>query len=254
MDNKISIMIGVPTTEYVMARFAQSLASACAFLAANKIGVEILFKTGAYIDQNRQDLVYQFLDSEHTHLWWIDNDMEFPVDAGMRLLSHDQLIVGCNYRRRSSASPVWTAMRNISYIDFSKKNLSTFYPSIDRNRILSVWHKDDHDSIDEITISTSRCYRTHDDSPPLDTVDVLPNGMMLVKKSLYQTISDPHHLCYRELDEKGKIIAAMGEDVWFCKKVREAGIDIWVDNNLSKDISHIGVFPFSYNLPDMSKD
>jgi hypothetical protein len=32
----------------------------------------------------------------------------------------------------------------------------------------------------------------------------------------------------------------MGEDIYFCFKAREAGFDIWLEQDISKQVAHVG--------------
>jgi hypothetical protein len=37
----------------------------------------------------------------------------------------------------------------------------------------------------------------------------------------------------------------MGEDIWFCRNMLKTGHKIYVDHDLSKDVKHIGLYPYS---------
>jgi hypothetical protein len=48
----------------------------------------------------------------------------------------------------------------------------------------------------------------------------------------------------------------MGEDWYFVKKLSEAGADIWIDHDLSRQIGHVGDFVYGHpHIPaiDMEK-
>jgi uncharacterized membrane protein len=85
---------------------------------------------------------------------------------------------------------------------------------------------------------------TSDTSPDMEEIDVLPHGCVLVKKQVYQKIPQPHYLQEFIPDLNLEI----GEDIYFCQKAKESGFEVWCDQQLSKEIAHIGIFHFNYNL------
>lgn len=58
-------------------------------------------KGGTYVDINRCELVQDaFKDPDVTHILWLDDDMGFPADTMLHLLSRNMPFVGANYSRR----------------------------------------------------------------------------------------------------------------------------------------------------------
>ena len=43
----------------------------------------------------------------------------------------------------------------------------------------------------------------------------------------------------------------VGEDVDFCNKVKDAGFNIYVDHDLSKEVAHVGKFAYTCDHMDM---
>lgn len=64
----------------------------------------------------------------------------------------------------------------------------------------------------------------------------IPTGFMLIRLEAIKDIKNPFDF---SRDEKGEFI---GEDVGFCEKVREAGLDIWCDPTIP--IGHIGSYMY----------
>lgn len=85
---------------------------------------------------------------------------------------------------------------------------------------------------------------TDDNSPAMQDVDVLPHGCVLVHRSVYEKTPQPHYIQDYIPEQNLEI----GEDIYFCKKARDAGFQVWCDHELSREISHIGIFHFNYNL------
>lgn len=202
----VSIMIAVPAMEMVNAEFAQHLAMAAANLVAHGIKINCAFNIGSVITIARRNLVEIFLKSDFDYIWWVDSDMKFPIDAPVRLLKRNKQIVGVNYRRRRFPNPNFTGMSGTagSYTEF----------------------------------------HTTDNSPPMELIDVLPHGCVLVKREVYEKIPQPHYL----QEFIPELNLEIGEDIFFCNQAKKAGYEIWCDQELSKEVAHIGIFHFNYNL------
>lgn len=201
-----SIMIAVPAMEMVNAEFAQHLAMAAANMVANGIRINCAFNIGSVITIARRNLVDIFLKSDFDYIFWVDSDMKFPIDAPLRLLNRNKDIVGANYRRRRFPNPNFTGMTGVpgAYTEF----------------------------------------QTTDNSPAMELIDVLPHGLVLVKREVYEKIPQPHYL----QEFVTELNLEIGEDIYFCQIAKKAGYQIWCDQELSKETSHIGIFHFNYNL------
>jgi len=201
-----SVMIAVPAMEMVNAEFAQHLAMAAANLVANGIRINCAFNIGSVITIARRNLVDIFMKSDFDYIWWIDSDMKFPIDAPIRLLQRNVDIVGCNYRRRRFPNPNFTGMSG-SAGQFTE-------------------------------------FQTTDLSPPMEHIDVLPHGLVMVRRHVYDKTPQPHYL----QEYIPELNLEIGEDIFFCNQVKKAGFEVWCDQELSREIAHIGIFHFNYNL------
>jgi hypothetical protein len=83
---------------------------------------------------------------------------------------------------------------------------------------------------------------------------IIPGGFILVRRDVYEKLSPPW---YREIyTEYGKIATnpdgLMSEDTYFCKSAHEAGLELWCDLDLSRQIWHMGTqhVPFGAHLPN----
>jgi hypothetical protein len=201
-----SIMIAVPAMETVHTEFTQHLTMAAATMVANGIKINCAFNIGSVVTIARRNLVDIFLQSGFDYIWWVDSDMKFPTDTPLRLLKRNKDIVGVNYRRRRFPNPNFTGMSGApgTYTEFV----------------------------------------TTDNSPAMETIDVLPHGCVLVKREVYEKIPQPHYL----QEFIPELNLEIGEDIYFCQQAQKAGYTIWCDQELSREVSHIGVFHFNYNL------
>jgi hypothetical protein len=87
-------------------------------------------------------------------------------------------------------------------------------------------------------------FETTDSSPSMELIDVLPHGCVLVKREVYEKIPQPHYL----QEYIPELNLEIGEDIFVCKQAQKAGSQICCDQDLSKEVAHIGIFHFNYNL------
>lgn len=72
-----------------------------------------------------------------------------------------------------------------------------------------------------------------EDKKGLEEVDALGFGAILIRTEVFIAVEAPWFA--NPYDGQGFV----GEDVFFCRKVKEAGYQIFVDHDLSQDIKHI---------------
>lgn len=61
-------------------------------------------------------------------------------------------------------------------------------------------------------------------------------GCVLVKRTVFETMSRPHF----SVTWNNDYTSLVGEDVYFCEKANTSGFDLYIDNDLSKKIAHVG--------------
>ncbi len=89
---------------------------------------------------------------------------------------------------------------------------------------------------------------TNKKSEDLERVDRLPTGCLLVEMGVFEQIRQP----WFEFTWTGEEDLYQGEDWGFCERIEEAGIEMYVDHNLTKEIGHIGylVYKNQHVKPD----
>ena len=99
---RLCVAIVIPCQDQVAARFAMDLTKLVGYMVAVRPDIRILvyINKGTIIPEQRHLLVRMALQENPTHFLWLDSDMGFPKDALLRLLSHGEPIVGCNYATR----------------------------------------------------------------------------------------------------------------------------------------------------------
>lgn len=110
----IRVAVSFPSGDSVAAGFAYDLARMMTATAHNRHDIELRLHAvrGSILPQSRHELVELALAADCTHILFLDADMRFPKDTLVRLLAHEEPVVGCNYaRRRFPITPVCSDSR-----------------------------------------------------------------------------------------------------------------------------------------------
>ncbi len=69
----------------------------------------------------------------------------------------------------------------------------------------------------------------------------IPTGCMLIDMAVFNGMEPPYFKWGYPGD--GRVVS---EDNTFCDRVREAGHSVWLDCDLTKEVRHIGTYPYGY--------
>ena len=131
--------------------------------------------------------------------------MRFPRDALVRLLSREQDIVGVNYVTRQPPMH-YVALKSTITADGPGEYLAT-----------------------------------RADSTGLEEAEAIGFGMVLIHGSVWSKIGPGPWFMF---DYDKDLDLLIGEDVYFCRRAREAGFKVMVDHDLSHEVRHIGQWEF----------
>jgi cellulose synthase/poly-beta-1,6-N-acetylglucosamine synthase-like glycosyltransferase len=186
---------------------AFDLAAMVGFMVkTTKHDIDIYTAAGTLIFDQRNKLVKTSLEAKCDYIVFIDADMRFPKDTIMRLLRHQKDIIGVNATTRTE--PVIPTAKNLT---INEDGSCTWLPIYSN-------------SLDGIS-----------------KADGIGCGVMMIKASVFAKLQEPYF--YFEQLPNNKIL---GEDIYFCIKAKDAGIDTWVDHDLSMGIKHIGQYTYSW--------
>lgn len=203
------IAIAVCSHDHSPAAFAADLA-AMAIFSQRELGPEIdigvCMITGTYIHSARRKMLQTVIAEKCTHILWLDSDMRFPADSLVRLLNHQKPLVGINYAIRQFPT---------GFVAFKTLNQEE-----------------------------SVRLETLPESTGLVEVDGLGFGMVLMSQEVFKVLPSLDDDPWFRYDWKpGQV--EVGEDVHFCYMVRERGIKLYVDQDLSKQCGHIGTMTYT---------
>lgn len=159
---------------------------------------------GAYIDRARNDLVRQALNNDSTHVLFVDQDMVIPEGSLKRLVQHDVPIVGGSY---------WGKDDYFTPVSF---HLDPF------RRIYELEDCPVAPTEAELPEGVADCWCGKPDDH-LHSIGGTGMGCTLITTELFRQVRDHFG------DEMWFSSKETGEDIHFCTRVHEIGIDVYLD-------------------------
>ena len=202
------VAICIPARGQMEVTTAFDLTMMAAYMAAKKnIDLNVYTSQGTLIFDQRNSLVHTAVIEKCDYILFIDADMRFPKTTLERLLAHKKDIIGVNATTRMM--PPSPTAKNIQI--------------------------NEDGSVDWLAVYSNK-------EKGIGKVDAIGCGVMLIKTSCLKDIPQPYF--YFEQLLKGKLL---GEDIYFCIKAKDAGIDTWVDHDLSMEIGHVGSYTYGWD-------
>lgn len=205
MTRQLRIAVCIPSHNAWTAPFGLSLARMLIHFGLGehvngKPAIEVFNSHGCVLPEVRSLLVAEALKWEATHMLFLDADMLFPPDTLLKLLRHQVLVVGANYVRRGL--PTFP---------------TAYLPGGMRDKSGILWTEPgDHRLVEVAHVGT---------------------GVMLIDMRVFECIEWPW------FNFEPPAMAGPNwrtDDVYFCRKLREAQLPIYCDQELSQDIGHVG--------------
>lgn len=149
-----------------------------------------------------------------THALWLDNDHSFPEWALIRLLSLNLTVVGINQPTRS-LDPIPTARNDARELVYTTPEQAAA-EEIERVRYMGLG---------------------------ICLVDVRALVAALARPVDGRMRSSIFPLFEQRMSPDPDVI--VGEDTWFCNKLADAGVAIYIDHLLSWEARHLATVPIS---------
>lgn len=194
-----SIVVGICTGGSIRAETVSSLIAALTYNSNKGLISNLLMQIGGYVDVNRNAIVDTALKDKADYVMFIDADMGFPPEGILTLINDDKDIVGADYNVRLDPTAVIRSGPTTKMV-------------VD-NQLVSMLRED-------FPTDLFKC-------------GAVATGFLLIKTSVFKKLERPYFDA--RIDKNG---IHYTEDVDFCIKAREAGIDIWCDPAIS--MQHIG--------------
>lgn len=219
--NSFKIGVCVPTRDMWKPHFGQSLA--CASMAfwtlmpegmAGVIGIYNQMSC-SIIHNGRNNMVLAALKDDCTHILFLDDDMEIPLETIANLYLRRKDIVAANCTTKEiPAKPTAITLDNQIMLTRDTSTGLEECASVGAAVMMikaEVFKKIEMPWFDFEWVNEPRPY------DPDKSVE----------------------------DNKMKVV---GEDVYFCRKARKAGYKVWIDHDLSKGVRHIGDWPYGHKF------
>lgn len=197
------ILISIPCRDLVSVRFIECLMS-----LIKPCECYYRFCASGLVFDARDEACSVAVNSDYTHVLFIDSDMAFEPGALVKALKHnDDVVTGLYYKRKDNHEPV-------------------LYKAIDQRRYSADGHVKQH-GYAEIETDLDRDYFP---------VEGCGFGFVLVKLDVLREVHK-HHVSWFEP------IPGMGEDLSFCQRLKELGIKIMCDTTIK--LGHYGEYCFT---------
>lgn len=173
---------------------------------------DVFIVASSMLTESRHKLIAEALAWGADYALCLDADHTFPPDAFLRLWAHNKPIIGCNYARRVSPTAPSAA---------------------DENGLL---------------------YTTSDkaDLGLVETCEHLGFGVLLINLKVFDILQahceakgEESFLPLFLFEPTENKVGMIGEDVYFFRKLKEAGIVPWIDHALSWEVGHISKTVFT---------
>lgn len=172
-----------------------------------KIEWDVFIVGSSMLTESRHRLVAEALAWGADYMLWLDADHTFPPDALLRLWSHNKAVVGCNYSRR--VMPTGPTCSDLN---------SELLYTTDEKAAANLVEECKHMGFGVLLVNMA-----------------VFDALQIKAESEGKSSFLPLFLFEATENQVGMI----GEDVYFFRKLREAGIKAYVDHGLSKEVGHI---------------
>lgn len=198
------------------------------------------------IPRARNKSLAKFVESNFTHILFIDSDIEFPAQAVIDLLEFNKDVVCCTYSKKAF---------NWNRFIYSMKTEMQSQESFE-SRGLDYNYNVITDKDNELIQSENKNFIK---------VKHASTGFMMVKKEIVNKLCQKHTELTIKTDDlieedtticglfccmiKDKVY--LSEDYSFCERVNDIGGEIWL--NITHNLNHIGKYVFKSDIRNREK-
>ena len=225
---KPSVFIAMPCYDSVKINTMLSIFQLIQHLGRSKVEVGINTMKSPLIHQARNYLTSLFLTTDYTHLLFIDSDVEFGAEAGLRMLVADKDIICTPYRTKN--------------LDLNTSTYTVKFPDPKVIPILPGGLVEIEAGPTGLMLIHRRVFEK-----------IIKNRTDLKIKNPVKPDSDKSHkFYYNFFDFAFEDGYTWGEDVSFCKLARANGSKLYA--NIESPTAHRGEFAWTGKFGDSLKD
>jgi len=221
-SKKPSVMIAMPCYDSVKVSTMISIIKLVQQLAKSGVAVGINTMKSPLIHQARNYLTSVFLNSDFTHLLFVDSDVEFEPEAVLRMLVAKKDVICTPYRVKSQ--------------DVDQKTYTVEIKKATRMEAGDIM---------EITAGPTGIMLIHRDVFK-KIIEKFPD--LKIKNSVFPKPGDDHKYYYNFFDFTFEDGYSAGEDVSFCKLVEKVGFKLYA--NTASFTKHHGSYAWGGRFKD----
>lgn len=235
------IFISTPCYDAMMTmQYTMSILNLVNMLNQYKIEFMIDFLGNeSLITRARNKSLAKFLQTDCTHLLFIDSDIEFPAQAVLDLLIFNKDVACCTYPKKGF---------NWNKFIYSMQNETSSQENPESRGL---------------DFAYNICYDENNNlikNGDFIKVNHAATGFMMIKRSIVETLCSKHpelEIISDDLSQKDKINHGLfccmiknkmylSEDYSFCDRVNEGGGEVWI--NVKHNLNHIGKYSFNSDI------
>ncbi len=175
------------------------------------------------ITRGRNILTAMFLESDCSHLMFIDADIEFQADDLLRMMAYDKPIMAAAYPKK--ALPIQYAI-NFKFVNQEKKQIRIENGAVEVLDASTGFFLVKRETIEKMMQEYPELHYRNDSN-----IDEKFNKYCY---SFFDTIHDPEDNRY------------LSEDYTFCRRWQKLGGEIWLDPNTK--LNHVGTHSFEGDI------
>lgn len=232
------VMVCIPSGRTWEARSATAIVGMATFSGMHGVSVGVSNLEGSMISKQRNDLVKVALEHKMDYVMFIDNDMVFPPDAMLRLLSHEKDIVGATYNKRvppyetlgrligERPKPGETGLRQADMMPGGMMLIKTsVFEKMGWPWYFETYQWPGQNGIEALKNYLRDSFSGIPDEEMLKTLDNSELGKWLNGIHKHESTKDWQYF---------------SEDLNFCRKAIKNGLGIWCDLALTYEMVHLG--------------
>lgn len=216
-ERPLRVLIGIPSmgswyTDFALSVIHMSLAfNTFEVKGYTRNELRICSTRGSILAKSRWEIVKAAKEMEAHYLLFLDSDHTFPRNLLHRLLKHDKDVVACNLVTKTI--PAIPTARRAPLGPHEQTYGEVIYSDPDVHGLEKVWR--------------------------------IGTGIMLIKMDVFNRFDNAgmFNMVY-----KPDVDNYQGEDWTMCEKMEAAGVEFFIDHDLSRECGHIGNLTYNHDL------
>jgi hypothetical protein len=192
-----------------------SLVFMCNYLASHsvvdgkKMSYMVHNKRGSILASMRQKQLDAAIENKATHLLWVDSDQTFPRDLAHRLIKRKKQVVAANVATKVIPSCSTARLRS------GTPEGVPLYTTPDSTGLVEVWR--------------------------------VGTGIMMIDLNIFKKPALKERPYFNQPWNE-ELDSYVGEDWSFAERLEKAGVKLYVDQDVSKEIGHLGTLKYGHDL------